>query len=115
MFSHIILMKPRADLSPAERAALIDAFERAVRDIPTVRAVRVGRRVVHGAGYEQLARDAADYLAVVDFDDLAGLQAYLRHPAHEALGARFNQSLQSALVYDFEVGGTEELRRWRVP
>ena len=108
-------MKPRADLSPAERAALIDAFERAIRDIPTVRAVRVGRRVVHGAGYEPLAPDAADYLAVIDFDDLAGLQAYLRHPAHEALGARFNQSLRSALVYDFEVGGTEELRRWRVP
>ena len=108
-------MKPRADLSRAERAALIDAFERAVRDIPTVRAVRVGRRVVHGAGYEQLVSDAADYLAVIDFDDLAGLQAYLRHPAHEALGARFNQSLQSALVYDFEVGGAEELRRWRVP
>jgi hypothetical protein len=108
-------MKPRADLSPAERAALIDAFERAVRDIPTVRAVRVGRRVVHGAGYEPLSPDAADYLAVIDFDDLAGLQAYLRHPAHEALGVRFNQSLQSALVYDFEVGGTEEFRRWRVP
>jgi len=108
-------MKPRADLSPAERAALIDAFERAVRDIPTVRAVRVGRRVVHGAGYEQPAADAADYLAVIDFDDLAGLKAYLRHPAHEALGARFNHSLESALVYDFEVGGAEELRRWRVP
>jgi hypothetical protein len=108
-------MKPRADLSPIERAALIDAFERVVRDIPSVRAVRVGRRVVHGAGYEQLAADTADYLAVIDFDDLAGLQAYLRHPAHEELGVRFNQSLQSALVYDFEAGGIEELRRWRVP
>jgi hypothetical protein len=113
--SHIVLLKPRADLSPVERAALIGAFAQAVRDIPTVRAARVGRRVVHGAGYEQLAPDAADYLAVIDFDDLAGLQAYLGHPAHEALGARFNKSLQSALVYDFEVGGTEELRRWLVP
>jgi len=108
-------MKPRADLSPADRAALIDAFEHAVRDIPTVRSVRVGRRVVHDAGYEQLAPDAADYLALIDFDDLAGLKAYLGHPAHEALGARFNHSLESALVYDFEVGGAEELRRWRVP
>jgi hypothetical protein len=108
-------MKPRADLSPTERAAMIDAFERAVRDIPTVRAVRVGRRVVHGAGYEHLAPDAADYLAVIDFDDIAGLQVYLNHPAHETLGSRFNESLQSALVYDFEVGGTEELRRWRAP
>ena len=82
-----------------------------MREIPTVRAVRVGRRVVHGAGYEQTAPDAADYLIVIDFDDLEGLQTYLRHPAHEELGARFGQSLSSALVYDFEVGGIEELSR----
>ena len=109
MISHVVLMKPRADLSPADRRALIDAFDRAIREIPTVRAVRVGRRVTHGAGYEQAIPDTADYLIVIDFDDLAGLQTYLRHPAHEALGARFNQSLSSALVYDFEVGGADSL------
>ena len=105
MISHIVLMKPRADLSPADRLALVDAFERAIRDIRTVRAVRIGRRVRHGAGYEQAMPDTADYLIVIDFDDVAGLQTYLRHPAHEALGARFNQSLSSALVYDYEVMG----------
>jgi hypothetical protein len=114
VITHVVLMTPRADLSVDERAALIDAFERAIREIPAVKAVRVGRRVMHGAGYEQLAPDA-DYLAVIDFDDLADLQAYLRHPAHEALGLRFGQSLRLAVVYDFEVGGLEELRRWRVP
>jgi hypothetical protein len=107
--SHIVLMKPRSDLSAADRRALVDAFERAIRDIPTVRAVRVGRRVTHGAGYEAAMPDTADYLIVIDFDDLEGLQAYLRHPAHEALGARFNQSLDSALVYDFAVGGADSL------
>ena len=111
MVSHIVLMKPRADLSADGRAAFVDAFERALREIPTVRNVRIGRRVTHGAGYEQTSPDAADYLAVIDFDDLAGLQTYLRHPAHEELGARFNQSLSSALVYDFEVGGLDELRK----
>lgn len=109
--SHIVLMKPRPDLSAADRRALVDAFDRAIREIPAVRDVRVGRRVMHGAGYEQAVPDAADYLIVIDFDDLDGLQAYLRHPAHEELGARFNQSLSSALVYDFEVGGIEELSR----
>ena len=104
MISHVVLMKPREDLSTAEQHGLIDALDRAIREIPTVRDVRVGRRVVHGAGYEQTAPDAADYFMSIDFDDLAGLQAYLRHPAHEDLGARFNQSLKSALVYDFEVG-----------
>ena len=109
MISHIVLMKPRADLSPADRLALVDAFERAIRDIRTVRAVRIGRRVRHGAGYEQAMPDTADYLIVIDFDDLDGLQAYLRHPAHQELGARFNQSLSSALVCDFEVGGSDSL------
>ena len=109
MLSHIVLMKPRADLSAAEKRALVDAFQRAVREIPTVRAVRVGRRIVHGAGYEQGAPDAADYLVAIDFDDLSGLQTYLRHPAHADLGARFNQSLKSALVYDFEAGDIERL------
>jgi hypothetical protein len=109
MVTHLVLMKPRADLAASDRQALVAAFERAIHDIPTVRRMRVGRRVVHGAGYERGAPDTADYIAVIDFDDLAGLQSYLRHPAHDALGARFGQSLSSAVVYDFEVGGIEQL------
>lgn len=106
MVWHLVLMKPRPDLSAAERRDLLDAFDCACREIPTVRDVRVGQRVTHGAGYETAAPDTADYVVLLAFDDLAGLQTYLRHPAHEPLGARFNQSLSSALVYDFEVGGT---------
>jgi hypothetical protein len=102
-------MKPRPDLSRSGEQSLVESLRRAVRDIPTVRSVRVGQRVIHGAGYEQQAPDTADYLVILDFDDLAGLQAYLRHPAHEELGARFNESLSSALVFDFEVGGVEQL------
>ncbi len=111
MVWHLVLMKPRTDLSPADRQALVDALNRAVREIPTVRDVRVGRRVTHGAAYEATAPDSADYIASIGFDDLAGLQAYLRHPAHAELGARFHQSLDSALIYDFEVGGIEGLDR----
>jgi hypothetical protein len=109
MVSHLVLMKPRPDLTTADEAAFIDAFDRAMRDIPTVRGVRIGRRVTHGAGYETSAPDM-DYVAIIDFDDLAGLQAYLRHPAHDDLGRLFGQSLSGALVYDVEVGGVEVLR-----
>ena len=109
MVSHVVLMKPRPDLPPADKRALIDAFERATREISAVRDVRVGRRFLHGAGYEQSAPDTADYLVIIDFDDLTGLQTYLRHPAHVELGARFGQSLSSALVYDFEVGAPGDL------
>jgi hypothetical protein len=108
MVTHIVLMKPRPDLSDADRQAFIDAFDRAMREIPTIRGVRIGRRVMHGAGYEQVA-PAMDFVASIEFDDLAGLQTYLRHPAHVELGARFGQSLSGALVYDFEVGGVDRL------
>lgn len=111
MISHVVLMKPRPDLTSAERQAFVAAFERAIREISTVRDVRVGKRVTHGAGYETGVPDAADYIAVIDFDDLEGLQTYLRHPAHEELGARFYESLSSALVYDFEAGGMEVLEK----
>jgi hypothetical protein len=111
MVSHVVLMKPRANLSAGDRRALVTAFQSAMRDIPAVRDARVGRRVTHGAGYELHAPDSADYLVIIDFDDLAGLQAYLRHPAHEALGARLYESVSSASVYDFEVGGIEALDR----
>ena len=109
MVWHLVLMKPRGDLSAADRQALVDAFGRAVREIPTVRDVRIGRRVTHGAAYEAAAPDSADFMVSIGFEDLAGLQTYLRHPAHKQLTARFNRSLSSALIYDFEAGGMEEL------
>ena len=112
MVVHLVLLKPRPDLTLQGRRAFVNAFERAVRDIPTVRGVRVGVRLRHGAAYEQIAADSADFVALIDFDDLAGLRTYLQHPAHQELGERFGQSLASALVYDFEVGGLELLRRY---
>jgi stress responsive alpha/beta barrel protein len=110
MISHLVLMKPRADLSAADRDQLIRAFERATRAILTVRAVRVGRRVTHGARYEDRMPDTADYLVWIDFDDVDGLATYLEHAAHAELGSRFNQALSSALVYDFEEVTLDMLR-----
>jgi hypothetical protein len=102
MVSHLALLKARPDLSTSDRRRLIAAFERAAREIPTVRHVRVGQRITHGAGYEARMPDTADYFVMIDFEDAEGLAAYLHHPAHEDLGMRFNDSLAAALVYDFE-------------
>ena len=110
MIAHVVLFRPKPDLSTEDRRALVNAFERAVRDIPSVRAVRVGRRVTHGAGYEQAMPDTGEFLIVIDFDDVKGLQAYLRHPVHQELGERFYQSLTSTFIYDFEAGGVEGVR-----
>ena len=114
MVWHLVLLKPRAGLSAQDRQKLVSAFDRAVRGIPTVHDVRVGRRVTHGAAYEAAAPDVADFMVSVAFDDLQGLQTYLDHPAHHELGTLFSQSVSSALVYDFVVEGIDGLKKLEI-
>ena len=58
---------------------------------------------MHGRPYEALMRSHYPYAAVLEFDDLAGLKAYLEHPAHERLGSRFFEVFEDALMYDFDM------------
>jgi hypothetical protein len=103
MLWHVVHLKLRADVPTAERRRFADAFRRAATAIPSVRGVRFGRRVTHGAGSERSASDAAAFVAIVEFDDRHGLQGYLTHPAHEELGALFGELLSAATVYDFDM------------
>ena len=74
--------------------------------------------MTHGAGYEA-GTPGVDILALLEFDDVAGLQAYLRHPAHEELGERFGDVSRGAngpdagasWVFDFDMDGLEGLER----
>ena len=108
MIAHVVLFRPRPDLSAEERSALVDAFALALREIPSIRRSRVGRRVTHGRAYEQLMRENYEYAAVLEFDDFAGLKAYLGHPAHEQLGERFFATFEAALMYDYELKEWED-------
>jgi hypothetical protein len=108
MVSHIVLFRPRRDLSSSERDAFVAALDAARHDIASVRRFRIGRRVVHGREYERGMSVDFEFAAIVEFDDLAGLQDYLAHPAHEALGRLFGASLESALVYDYDMAEGEE-------
>jgi hypothetical protein len=112
MVAHVVLLAPRPDLTRDEQDAFIAALERAAREIPSVRRVRVGRRLRLGQPYE--ARMAGDFrfAAIFEFDDLGGLRAYLEHPAHEDLGARFYDSLAAALAYDYEMADVGIVRQW---
>lgn len=103
MVFHIVLFRPRPDLTPHERDAFVRALEQAAARIPQVRRFSVGRRVTHGRGYEAAMPQDFEYAAVVEFDDLSGLKTYLDHPAHAELGDRFFSSLAAGLVYDYEM------------
>jgi stress responsive alpha/beta barrel protein len=101
MLLHIVLFRPRPTLTETERASFINAFKTALRDIPSIRVARVGERVTHGRGYEQLMREDFSYAAVLEFDDVAALRAYLEHPAHDSLGAQLLAHSEATLIYDY--------------
>lgn len=103
MVVHIVLFKPRADLSDADRDALGSALGSALSKIALIRGFHVGRRVRHGAGYEASMPDDLEYAAVIEFDDLDALKAYLQHPVHQELGRRFMDAIAAAFVYDYEM------------
>ena len=103
MVAHIVLFRPRPDVAPAAKQAMFDALAAAASEIPSVRRFQIGTRITHGPQYEQLMTEAYPYAAVIEFDDLPGLQEYLKHPRHQALGELFYQLLEKALAYDYEM------------
>ena len=104
MIAHVVLFKPKHDLASEQRQAVIDDLKAAASAIPTVRGLRVGRRIRHGhPGYEQLMREDFEYVVIIEFDDVEGLSAYLAHPKHAAIGSHFMQAAAAALAYDYEI------------
>jgi hypothetical protein len=104
MIAHVVLFRPRPELTDVQRQAVIDAMKAAASGIPSIRRLRVGRRVRLGRqGYEQLMREDFEFVVIIEFDDAEGLTAYLDHPKHAAIGAHFMQSSAAALAYDYEM------------
>jgi hypothetical protein len=108
LIAHIVLFRLRPEVSPEERRALLDAWATALNDIPTIRRARVGRRVRIGRSYESLTRLDFPYAAVLEFDRVETLRAYLDHPAHEAMATRLFAAIEDTLIYDFEVTASPE-------
>ena len=110
MIAHVVLFRPKSDLSDVEREGLVAALTTALQGIPSIRRARIGRRITHGRPYEQLMRADDPFLALLEFDDVAGLQAYLNHPAHEQLATRFFAAVEEALMYDYELREGADVR-----
>jgi hypothetical protein len=108
LIAHIVLFRLRPEISVEERRTLIDAWGAALNDIPMIRRARVGQRVRIGRSYESLTRLDFPYAAVLEFDDVDGLRAYLDHPAHQAMATRLFAVTADTLIYDFEMSADVE-------
>ena len=113
MIAHVVLFQPRADLTSAQRRAVIDGLVSATRAAPTVRSCRVGKRVRHGLpGYEEGMTPNYEFAAIIEFENVDDLRAYLQHPAHDAIGEHFSRAASAALAYDYEMVTLAEATSW---
>jgi hypothetical protein len=103
MILHVVLFRPRPALQSGVRRRLAQAFADAVHDIGSIKQARIGRRRTHGRAYEQLMKEDYTHAAILEFNDLAGLTAYLEHPAHAELAALFFECFERALIYDYDM------------
>jgi hypothetical protein len=65
---------------------------------------------VLGYGYDALAAVHFEYVVILEFASEADLDAYLKHPAHVALGHHFGQSAGVAVALDFAIGDASQIR-----
>jgi hypothetical protein len=104
VIAHVVLFRQQPGVTPEDRAIFANAIVRARRDIPSIRRFQLGRRVRHGRPYEQAMTQDFAYAAVVEFDDVEGLKAYLNHPSHSELARLWATTSAMTLVYDYEMG-----------
>ena len=102
MIAHLVLYQVRDDLTVDERAHFTSALETALHSIPCIRRTVIGRRKAMGVSYEKAMVSTYEYVAILEFDDEAGLREYLEHPAHAELGALFWSCSSRVLVFDYE-------------
>ncbi|MDJ0348877.1 Dabb family protein [Cryobacterium sp. PH29-G1] len=95
---HIVCWKLTA-LTPRKKAddaaAIAAGLEALVGVVPEIRALTVGPDV---AGDENW-----DVALIADFDDLAALDRYQKHPEHKKVGAFIRTVVADRLAVDLEV------------
>jgi hypothetical protein len=102
MIAHVVLFRPKTELTGEERQAFVDALEQALTKIDLIKRATIGRRVTLGRLYDQAATDFT-FAAILEFASEADLRAYLDHPAHVSLGRQFYVASEQALALDYEL------------
>lgn len=93
---HVVLFKFKAGTSDADIEKVRTAFHNLKNEIETVRGIESGRDI----SSENL-QQGFTYCFIVTFDDAAGRDTYLKHPAHDGFVKIAGPYLDQALVIDF--------------
>lgn len=96
MICHVVLIRLKPEISPAETHAFIARAKETLAPIPGVRNLRVGE----GLGVK--AERSYPVALVMEFDDDAALEAYQVHPEHQRFVHEIVGPIQDdKQVYDY--------------
>jgi len=92
-----VLFAFKESVTPAERAALLDAVRALRTKVPSLRSLELGENVspARAQGYTHVLLET--------FDDRDGLAAYSSHPDHVPVGARIRDAASQLLAVDLEL------------
>ena len=96
VLKHVVLYKFRDDLPPEQLQEVLDAFSALPSKVDTIIGFEKGMNTSQEGKSEGLT-----HCFVVTFRDEAGLQAYIKHPAHDAYVAIVRGKREKVIVFDY--------------
>ena len=100
MFKHIVFWKLKETANGASRAEnarlMKERFEEIANMLDGLRLMEVGLNVIDGD-------EAADVVLYTEFESRAAFEAYVQHPAHQALIGFVRDVRLERRVIDYEV------------
>lgn len=101
MIAHVVLFRPKRDLTQDDIRSFARAFQDACRGIPSVRDAKVGPILTLRAMPQHIVGDMTyNVAAYLEFDDEEGLDAYMGHPLHTELARLFWLYCESTVFAD---------------
>lgn len=98
---HVVLYRPRPQVTHDQLQSFALELQRLFQAVPAIRRAVVGKRTDFDAGYQRSLGDTTyNYLAVLEFENEAGLIEYLTHPGHRLIGKLFWELCESTTVFE---------------
>jgi hypothetical protein len=102
VIAHVVLFRPRPDVTPDDRRAFVAALEDAFRNVPAIRRAVVGRALPGDNGVD------FPYVAIIEFDDERGFQSYLAHPLHRPVARLFHHTCAATTIVNAQMTDARE-------
>jgi hypothetical protein len=96
MITHVVLLKPKEDVSQAEIATALDHAQALQHAIPGLVSVQAGENLnsSNDQGYT--------HGFVMQFTDIQAFNGYAPHPAHQPVSQELRRICQSIIDFDVE-------------